>query len=77
MLKVTQKNLREFARRYDVEDITYINHDDAHELKKRESYLSQIGYATGAYGCAGMILQGRNTGKIYVIAGRTSAIYMF
>ena len=40
-----------------------------------ESY-TQIGYAEGIYGCTGMLLKGKS-GKLYAVAGRTTAIYMF
>ena len=41
-----------------------------------ESY-TQIGYASGMYGCNGMLLKGCDTGKLYAVTGRTTTIYIF
>ena len=40
-----------------------------------ESY-SQIGYAAGLYGCNGMLLKGES-GQLYAVTSRTTAIYIF
>ena len=40
-----------------------------------ENY-TQIGYAAGLYGCNGMLLKGES-GKLYAVTSRTSAIYIF
>ena len=41
-----------------------------------ENY-TQIGYASGLYGCNGMLLRGCTSGKLYAVTGRTTAIYIF
>ena len=41
-----------------------------------ENY-TQIGYASGVYGCNGMLLRGYTSGKLYAVTGRTTAIYIF
>ena len=41
-----------------------------------ESY-TQVGYASGLYGCNGMLLKGYDTGKLYAVTSRTTAIYIF
>ena len=41
-----------------------------------ESY-TQVGYSQGLYGCNGLLLKGCNTGKLYAVTGRTTAIYIF
>ena len=38
---------------------------------------TQIGYASGIYGCNGMLLCGYTSGKLYAVTGRTTAIYIF
>ena len=40
-----------------------------------ENY-TQIGYASGLYGCNGMLLKGES-GQLYAVTSRTSAIYIF
>ena len=40
-----------------------------------ENY-TQIGYASGVYGCNGMLLKGES-GQLYAVTGRTTAIYIF
>ena len=40
-----------------------------------ESYI-QIGYSAGIYGCNGMLLKGES-GQLYAVTCRTSAIYIF
>ncbi len=40
-----------------------------------ENY-TQIGYASGLYGCNGMLLKGES-GKLYAVTSRTNAIYIF
>jgi hypothetical protein len=37
----------------------------------------QIGYARGVYGCNGMLLQGCESGTLYAVTARTTAIYIF
>ena len=40
-------------------------------------HYTQIGYVSGIYGCSGMLLKGCDTGKLYVVTRRTTAIYIF
>ena len=40
-----------------------------------ENY-TQIGYASGLYGCNGMLLKGES-GQLYAVTSRTTAIYIF
>ena len=76
-MKTTLKDIIAMANRCDVEDITYIKFEDAEALREREGYLSEIAYSVGVYGVTGKILQGFNTGNLYAITSRTSAIFMF
>ena len=77
MTKYTQKQLREMIAVGIATDIKNYNIDQAHELEKVEGWLSQVGYASGVYGCNGQLWQGHNTGKLYAIPARTQAIYLF
>ena len=77
MTKFTQKQLKEMAKSGIAEDISRGTNTTRNELESVEGWLSQVGYASGVYGCSGMLLKGHNTGKLYAITSRTSAIYVF
>lgn len=61
---------------YNAEDITYIGFEEMNELRKKEGYFKEIAYSMGVYGVTGCVIQGNNSGKIYKIASRTSALFM-
>ena len=53
---------------------------DVTNAKKRSDipeHYTQIGYVYGIYGCSGMLLKGCDTGKLYAVTSRTTAIYIF
>lgn len=77
MVKYTQKQLRAMVNDGIAEDITRADDEKRGELEKAEGWLRQIGYASGVYGCNGMLLQGRNSGTLYAITSRTNAIFIF
>lgn len=77
MKKYTQKELRNLVSLGVAEDISYADNKKRNEILKDEGFYTQIGYASGVYGCNGMLLQGNNTKKLYAITGRTQAIYIF
>jgi hypothetical protein len=58
-------------------DITRINMTQADELRKKELYLTQVGYSCGVYGCNGQLWKGKNTGTLYAITNRTQAIFLY
>ena len=58
-------------------DITNGNNEKRNELEKVEGWLEDVGYASGIYGCNGRLLKGHNSGKLYAITARTSAIFVF
>ncbi len=77
MTKYTQKQLRAMVRDGIAIDMTNAHIDDRKKLVDEEEYYTQIGYAAGIYGCNGKLLQGKKTGQLYAITGRTQAIYIF
>ena len=77
MIKFTQKQLREMVTNGIAEDISRGTNETRNEIESAEGWLSQVGYASGVYGCNGMLFKGRNTGKLYAITSRTQAIYIF
>lgn len=77
MTRFTQKQLKEMIKNGIAEDISRGTDETRSEIEVIEGWLSQVGYASGVYGCNGMLLKGHNTGKLYAITSRTSAIYVF
>lgn len=72
MTKYTKKQLKDLVRKGVAIDVT-----NAHEQSAIPENYRQIGYASGIYGCSGMLLQGCSSGKLYAVTDRTSAIYVF
>ena len=71
MTKYTQKQLRAMVKDGCAIDVTYAN--KVTEIPER---YRQIGYAEGIYGCSGKLLMG-DSGQLYAITQRTTAIYLF
>ena len=77
MTKFTQKQLKEMVENGVAEDISNGDNDTRKAIESIEGWYSQIGYASGVYGCNGMLLKGNATGKLYAITSRTQAIWIF
>lgn len=71
MIKTTQRELKNLVKSGRAIDVT--NADNRSAIP--ESYR-QIGYSCGVYGCNGMLLQGES-GQLYAVTQRTTAIYIF
>ena len=68
---MTQKELKRLVKVGAAKDITYSSSSrDIPEVYR------QVGYSSGVYGCNGMLLKGES-GQLYAVTGRTSAIYIF
>lgn len=72
MTKYTQRQLKELVKTGAAVDVT-----NAGERGAIPENYRQIGYSRGVYGCNGMLLQGRDTGTLYAVTARTTAIYIF
>ena len=72
MTKYTQKQLKELVKSGTAVDVTNASVRGAIP----ENYR-QIGYACGVYGYSGMLLQGCESGTLYAVTSRTTAIYIF
>ena len=72
MEKYTIKQLKSLVNSGVAIDVTNANS----KSEVPESY-TQVGYSSGLYGCNGMLLKGCDTGKLYAVTGRTTAIYIF
>lgn len=76
-MEVKQKELRNLVGKTFVVDITYGTEEDYQRIMKEETWLDTIAYSAGIYGRSGTLYRGHNTGKLYVITSRTSALYLF
>ena len=81
-LKVTQKTIRNYLNEcvFDPDgtiDCTHMGTDDYRRIMKEEGWLDEIAYSVGVYGCNGVLFIGHNTGKYYVIVGRSTALFIF
>ena len=72
MEKYTQRELKNMVKLENAIDVTRA----ADRTAIPESY-TQIGYSAGIYGCNGMLLKGLETGKLYAVTARTTAVYIF
>ena len=77
MMQVKQKEIKGMIGRGYVVDLTYADDKLYNEVMTAEKWLDQIAYSAGVYGVTGKVYRGHITGKLYVIAGRTSALWMF
>lgn len=77
MKKYTLKQLKSLVNNGLAIDLTKGNNDTYKKIIKKESYLSQVGYASSIYGLNGKLLKGDNTGTLYAITARSSALYIF
>lgn len=71
MERLTQRELKRLVRIGAAKDIT--NRSDRSAIPE---YYIQIGYSAGVYGCNGKLLQGES-GQLYAICQRTTAIFVF
>ena len=67
MEKYSQKQLKNGV----AIDVTY-----SHNSNVIPEHYRQIGYASGLYGCSGMLLKG-DSGQLYAVTTRSQAIYLF
>ena len=72
MKKYTKKQLVNLVSTGVAIDVT-----NAKKQSDIPEHYTQIGYASGIYGCSGMLLKGCDTGKLYAVTSRTTAIYIF
>lgn len=77
MNKTRQRDIRELVAHGHAIDIT--NHDTTkqEQLETLEGRLDCIAYSHGVYGVNGLLLKGRNTGSLYAITTRSTAIFLY
>ena len=71
MEKYSQKQLKNLVENGVAIDVTY-----SRDSTVIPEHYSQIGYASGLYGCSGMLLKG-DSGQLYAVTTRSQAIYLF
>lgn len=71
MERYTQKELRKLVASGVATDIS-----KTHDYNAVPRPYDTVGYSKGIYGCNGKLLKDEN-GRLYVIIGATSALYMF
>lgn len=72
MMKTTQKDIRGF---FPAEDMTHYSFDEVNNILALEGTLDTICYSAGAYGINGAVLKGFNTGTLYKITTRSTALF--
>ena len=77
MRKYTQRELKNLVVIGAAIDITSGDNETRRKIQESEGYYTQIGYSAGVYGCNGMLLKGAQTGALYAITSRTTAIFVF
>lgn len=77
MRKYTQRELKALVRTGAAVDIT--NHGTAEykALREKEKALDKLGYSSGMYGINGGLLQGQETGTLYAITARSTAVFIY
>ena len=78
-MRVTQKQIRNYLNECvspRTVDCTHKGTDDYRKIIE-EGWLDEIAYSCGVYGCNGVLFIGHNTGKYYVIVGRSTALFIF
>ena len=76
MTRYTLKQLKEMVKTGIATDFTKATNKEYKELIANGGY-TQVGFASGIYGCNGKLLKGLKDGKLYAITDSTSAIFIF
>ena len=76
MTRYTLKQLKEMVKTGIATDFTKATNKEYKELIANGGY-TQVGFASGIYGCNGKLLKGLKDGKLYAITDRTSALFLF
>lgn len=75
-VKTTQSEIRNYIKQGYARDTTTMKVETIKEIKESEKYFDEVTYSMGVYGVNGLLLKGHNTGNMYAITKRTSAIYV-
>lgn len=76
-MKTTIKDIKNLVGNGNAVDVTAYGLDDYRALRESEGYFKDIAHSIGGYGVSALVVQGANTGTLYAVTRRTSAIYLF
>lgn len=77
MRKYTQRELKTLVRTGAAVDITSHGTAEYKALIEKEKDLDKLGYSSGIYGLNGGLLQGQETGTLYAITARSTAVFIY
>lgn len=77
MRKYTHKELKTLIRTGAAVDITNHGTAEYEALIENEKDLDKLGYSSGIYGINGGLLQGQETGTLYAITARSTAVFIY
>ena len=77
MRKYTQRELKTLVRTGAAVDITNHGTAEYNALREKEKDLDKLGYSSGMYGINGGLLQGQETGTLYAITARSTAVFIY
>lgn len=77
MKKYTQREIKALVKSSAAIDISDHDNNARRELETREIRLEKVGYSSGVYGLNGGLLKGHNSGTLYAITSRTSALFIY
>lgn len=72
MQRFTQTQLKNLVRTGAAVDVT-----NASDRRAIPEPYAQVGFSCGVYGCNGQLFKGLESGKLYAITARTTAIFIF
>ena len=73
--KYTQKALKNLVNNGLAIDASLADVEQCMEIHKKECGLVKVGYSAGSIGCNGLLFEGRETGRLYAVIGRTPALW--
>lgn len=77
MKRITRKEIRRMIKEGEAVNLTFAKDKEYNDLVEKEGFWTQIYYSLGVYGRTGCVLKGGNTGTLYAIGDRTSALWLF
>lgn len=75
MKKYTQRQLKDLARTGAAQDVTGYGFQEMNQFRQSRR-LDKIGYSSGVYGINGGLLRDMETGELFTITARNTALMM-
>ena len=75
MKKYTQRQLKDLARTGAAQDVTRYGFQEMNQFREGRR-LDKIGYSSGVYGINGGLLRDMDTGELFTITARNTALMM-